>query len=111
MLSSPKGSHFSTCKDVSAYLMALLGYPELKPATNKYESTGQPYLSANDGDDSVSMKCTKLNFIYLNSLVLINKVCNRLYVFKIKLVQLWTRGTCIQFLLLPSPAIPVIQMM
>ncbi|ONM02595.1 Methyl-CpG-binding domain-containing protein 8 [Zea mays] len=52
MLSSPKGSHFSTCKDVSAYLMALLGYPELKPATNKYESTGQPYSSANDGDDS-----------------------------------------------------------
>ncbi|ONM02588.1 Methyl-CpG-binding domain-containing protein 8 [Zea mays] len=49
---SPKGSHFSTCKDVSAYLMALLGYPELKPATNKYESTGQPYSSANDGDDS-----------------------------------------------------------
>jgi hypothetical protein len=74
ILSSPKGSQFSTCKEVSAYLMSLLGYPELKPATIQYESTGQHYLSVNDG---VSFKCTKLNFIYLNSPVLINKVCNR----------------------------------
>ena len=77
ILCSPKGSQFSTCKEVSAYLMSLLGYPELKPATIQYESTGQHYLSANDGDDSVSLKCTKLNFIYLNSPVLINEVCNR----------------------------------
>jgi hypothetical protein len=52
--------------------MSLLGYPELKPAANQYESTGQHYSSANNGDGSVSLKCTKLNFIYLNSPVLIN---------------------------------------
>ncbi|AQK58094.1 Methyl-CpG-binding domain-containing protein 8 [Zea mays] len=50
---SPKGRHFSTCKEVSAYLMSLLGYPELKPAANQYESTGQHYSSANNGDGSV----------------------------------------------------------
>jgi hypothetical protein len=48
------------------------------------KSTGQRYLSANFGDDSLSLKCMKMNFIYLNSHVLINKVCNRFQVFKIK---------------------------
>ncbi|OEL31673.1 hypothetical protein BAE44_0007307 [Dichanthelium oligosanthes] len=51
---SPKGNQFSTCKEVSAYLMSLLGYPEMKSVTNQYESTGQLYLCANSGDDNVS---------------------------------------------------------
>ncbi|KAG2579474.1 hypothetical protein PVAP13_6NG287700 [Panicum virgatum] len=50
---SPKGNQFSTCKEVSAYLMSLLGYPEVKSVTNQYESTGQIYLCANDGADNV----------------------------------------------------------
>ncbi|PUZ51964.1 hypothetical protein GQ55_6G232400 [Panicum hallii var. hallii] len=53
MLSSPKGNQFSTCKEVSAYLMSLLGYPEVKSVTNQYESTGQIYLCANNGADNV----------------------------------------------------------
>ncbi|RLN04283.1 cell wall protein AWA1-like [Panicum miliaceum] len=52
MLSSPKGNQFSTCKEVSAYLMSLLGYPEVKSVTNQYESTGQIYLCANNGADN-----------------------------------------------------------
>nr|CAB3483313.1 unnamed protein product [Digitaria exilis] len=31
---SPKGNQFSTCKEVSAYLMSLLGYPEVKSVTD-----------------------------------------------------------------------------
>ncbi|WVZ92412.1 hypothetical protein U9M48_038481 [Paspalum notatum var. saurae] len=50
---SPKGNQFSTCKEVSAYLMSLLGYPEVKSVTNHYENTGQLYLCANDGGDNV----------------------------------------------------------
>ena len=56
MLSSPKGNQFSTCKEVSAYLMSLLGYPEVKSVTNQYESTGQLYLCANNDADNVSWK-------------------------------------------------------
>ncbi|KAG2584619.1 hypothetical protein PVAP13_6KG315000 [Panicum virgatum] len=50
---SPKGNQFSTCKEVSAYLMSLLGYPEVKSVTNQYESTGQLYLCANNDADNV----------------------------------------------------------
>ncbi|CAO2211302.1 unnamed protein product [Urochloa humidicola] len=50
---SPKGNQFSTCKEVSAYLMSLLGYPEVKIVTNQHESTGQLYLCANNGADNV----------------------------------------------------------
>ncbi|RCV31586.1 hypothetical protein SETIT_6G189600v2, partial [Setaria italica] len=50
---SPKGNQFSTCKDVSAYLMSLLGYPEVKSVTNQHESTGQLYLCASNGADNV----------------------------------------------------------
>jgi len=53
---SPKGNQFSTCKEVSAYLMSLLGYPEVKSVTNQYESTGQLYLCANNDADNVSWK-------------------------------------------------------
>ncbi|CAO2191850.1 unnamed protein product [Urochloa humidicola] len=50
---SPKGNQFSTCKEVSAYLMSLLGYPEIKLVSNQHESTGQLYLCASSGADNV----------------------------------------------------------
>ncbi|CAL4999438.1 unnamed protein product [Urochloa decumbens] len=50
---SPKGNQFSTCKEVSAYLMSLLGYPEVKTITHQHGSTGQLYLCANNGADNV----------------------------------------------------------
>ncbi|CAL5013103.1 unnamed protein product [Urochloa decumbens] len=50
---SPNGNKFSTCKEVSAYLMSLLGYPEVKTVTNQHGSTGQLYLCANNGADNV----------------------------------------------------------
>ncbi|XP_066330758.1 uncharacterized protein [Miscanthus floridulus] len=69
---SPKGSQFSTCKEVSAYLMSLLGYPELKPATIQYESTGQHYLSVNDGvlgvQDQIGSIMDKTNVHSVSSL-------------------------------------------
>ncbi|XP_062191658.1 uncharacterized protein LOC133895385 isoform X2 [Phragmites australis] len=49
---SPKGNQFSTCKEVSAYLMSLLGYPEAKTVTIQYDSTSEHHLCANAGDDN-----------------------------------------------------------
>uniref|UniRef100_A0A0D9X936 C2H2-type domain-containing protein n=1 Tax=Leersia perrieri TaxID=77586 RepID=A0A0D9X936_9ORYZ len=46
---SPKGQQFASCKEVSAYLMSLLGYPELKMDNIEYGSTQQHGLCANDG--------------------------------------------------------------
>ncbi|KAF0906314.1 hypothetical protein E2562_009684 [Oryza meyeriana var. granulata] len=46
---SPKGQQFATCKEVAAYLMSLLGYPELKTGNIEYGSTQQHDLCAEDG--------------------------------------------------------------
>ncbi|TVU05461.1 hypothetical protein EJB05_48626, partial [Eragrostis curvula] len=50
---SPKGSQFATCKEVSAYLMSLLGYPEAKTVTKQYNSTGKSDLCGDNGRDDV----------------------------------------------------------
>jgi hypothetical protein len=57
LLCSPKGSQFATCKEVSAYLMSLLGYPEAKTVTTQYNSTANPDLCADYGHADVSSEC------------------------------------------------------
>ncbi|XP_062195533.1 uncharacterized protein LOC133898804 [Phragmites australis] len=51
---SPKGNQFATCKEVSAYLMSLLGYPEAKTVTIQYNSTGQHDLCADHGGNDAA---------------------------------------------------------
>ncbi|KAL6661682.1 hypothetical protein ACP70R_001066 [Stipagrostis hirtigluma subsp. patula] len=54
---SPKGNQFATCKEASAYLMSLLGYPETKTVTIQYDNMGQQNLCAQDGaDDAVGFQ-------------------------------------------------------
>ncbi|KAL6646056.1 hypothetical protein ACP70R_017664 [Stipagrostis hirtigluma subsp. patula] len=54
---SPKGNQFATCKEASAYLMSLLGYPETKTVAIQYDNMGQQNLCAQDGgDDAVGFQ-------------------------------------------------------
>ncbi|XP_006659517.1 uncharacterized protein LOC102716893 [Oryza brachyantha] len=46
---SPKGQQFGTCKEVSAYLMSLLGYPDLKTGNIENSNMQQRDLCAEDG--------------------------------------------------------------
>ncbi|KAL5221421.1 hypothetical protein ABZP36_026134 [Zizania latifolia] len=53
---SPKGQQFATCKEVSAYLMSLLGYPELKAGNIEYGSTQQHELCDGGGVNAVGVQ-------------------------------------------------------
>ncbi|KAJ1290059.1 hypothetical protein BS78_02G213300 [Paspalum vaginatum] len=44
---SPKGHQFATCKEVSSYLMSLIGYPEAKLAGPQINTAGVRSLDAN----------------------------------------------------------------
>jgi hypothetical protein len=70
LLCSPKGNQFATCKEVSSYLMSLLGYPEPKTVTIQYSSTANPDLSAGNGRADVSSECVNCVFVYFGSLSL-----------------------------------------
>ncbi|GJN15898.1 hypothetical protein PR202_gb02843 [Eleusine coracana subsp. coracana] len=50
---SPKGTQFATCKEVSSYLMSLLGYPEAKTVITQYNGTEKPDFCADNGRDDV----------------------------------------------------------
>ena len=62
---SPKGHQFATCKEVSSYLMSLLGYSEAKPTATQTNSAGVHGLHVN-----VSFLTMNLIFACLNVPVL-----------------------------------------
>ncbi|KQJ98738.1 hypothetical protein BRADI_3g38747v3 [Brachypodium distachyon] len=51
---SPTGRKFASCKEVSAYLMSLLGYPEVRKVPIQHNSTGQRDLCDGDGDNDAA---------------------------------------------------------
>ncbi|KAG8087337.1 hypothetical protein GUJ93_ZPchr0010g11277 [Zizania palustris] len=53
---SPKRQQFATCKEVSEYLMSLLGYPELKMGNIEYGSTQQHDLCDDGGVNVVGVQ-------------------------------------------------------
>ncbi|KAM3211024.1 hypothetical protein ACQJBY_064701 [Aegilops geniculata] len=80
---SPRGHQFRTCKEVSVYLMSLLGYPVAVTVPIQYNSTRQHALSDDDGEDDavgfqhqIGSSVDNLNVLPVTSVTFSSRSCN-----------------------------------